>query len=107
MKRQEGKQITSGVLSLGDDSGVWTTELQAEDGGEGHGEHDTEKLDGEENARMKSTRGTRTGRRDYRDEGEASSSDRGKMKKESLRSKERSFEAFLPRIPRIGVEAGA
>ncbi|MED6188733.1 hypothetical protein PIB30_088731 [Stylosanthes scabra] len=31
----------------------------------------------------------------------------GKMKKESLWSKEQSFEAFLPRIPRIRVEAGA
>ncbi|MED6211481.1 hypothetical protein PIB30_074111 [Stylosanthes scabra] len=31
----------------------------------------------------------------------------GKMKKGSLRSKERSFEAILPRVPRIGVEAGA
>ncbi|MED6225844.1 hypothetical protein PIB30_097602 [Stylosanthes scabra] len=29
------------------------------------------------------------------------------MKKGSLQSKERSFEAFLPRVPRIGVEAGA
>ncbi|MED6153601.1 hypothetical protein PIB30_103677, partial [Stylosanthes scabra] len=29
------------------------------------------------------------------------------MKKGSLWSKERSFEAFLPRVPRIGVEAGA
>ncbi|MED6223083.1 hypothetical protein PIB30_070518 [Stylosanthes scabra] len=31
----------------------------------------------------------------------------GEMKKGSLRSKERSFEAFFPRVPRIGVEAGA
>ncbi|MED6126907.1 hypothetical protein PIB30_083005, partial [Stylosanthes scabra] len=30
-----------------------------------------------------------------------------KMKKGSLRSKERSLEAILPRVPRIGVEAGA
>ncbi|MED6185549.1 hypothetical protein PIB30_058188 [Stylosanthes scabra] len=30
-----------------------------------------------------------------------------KMKKGSLRSKERNFEAFLPRVPRIGVEADA
>ncbi|MED6127943.1 hypothetical protein PIB30_092846 [Stylosanthes scabra] len=31
----------------------------------------------------------------------------GEMKKGSLRSKEQSFEASLPRVPRIGVEAGA
>ncbi|MED6127780.1 hypothetical protein PIB30_091413 [Stylosanthes scabra] len=31
----------------------------------------------------------------------------GKMKKGSLRSKERSLEAILPRVPRIGMEAGA
>ncbi|MED6152852.1 hypothetical protein PIB30_096023 [Stylosanthes scabra] len=35
------------------------------------------------------------------------SKDPRKMKKGSLRSKERSFEALLPRVPRIGVEAGA
>ncbi|MED6210896.1 hypothetical protein PIB30_068436 [Stylosanthes scabra] len=32
--------------------------------------------------------------------------DARKMKKGSLRGKERSFEAILPRVPRIGVEAG-
>ncbi|MED6153441.1 hypothetical protein PIB30_102024 [Stylosanthes scabra] len=35
------------------------------------------------------------------------SKDPRKMKKGSLRSKERSFEAFLPRVPCIGVEADA
>ncbi|MED6140680.1 hypothetical protein PIB30_095687 [Stylosanthes scabra] len=35
------------------------------------------------------------------------SKDPRKINKGSLRSKERSFEAFLPRVSRIGVEAGA
>ncbi|MED6211700.1 hypothetical protein PIB30_076208 [Stylosanthes scabra] len=35
------------------------------------------------------------------------SKDPRKMRKGSLRSKERSFEAILPRVPCIGVEAGA